>query len=298
MERNSPKILCLFFLLSMALTQKYHISHPVYLGIIVLLPYWSYLNIEKYTVSRNEIIISGIYSLLLSLAIVAGTQVHYVEMRSSASENYINLDISCVLTGIVLAFLVHPIIIFTIKLIQRYSIGISFSKNTLSRKSFFIIWLIIFLFWVPYLLTYYPGGIVGDGACTLEESLQPGIPDHNHWVVLYILVLRLFLLIGSYFSADMNVGIFLYATVEAFIFSGVCAAIVYKLRKKTNIRFWWIIVAYYALSGFFASYSITLWKDALFSAGIILIVLLLWDFSQNGFPSIRYCLKFALLGFL
>lgn len=74
--------------------------------------FWCYKKIQKKYISRRELVISGVYTVLLSQAITAGKQVHYnYNMRGGPGDNYINYDISCILFGLVLAFLIYPIVI-------------------------------------------------------------------------------------------------------------------------------------------------------------------------------------------
>lgn len=234
-----------------------------------------------------------LYTLLFSIAIVVGQQVHYIEMRSGPTENYIDLNFLCLCNGVLLAFLLYPILTMIINFINVHSI------KECSDKHIFYFWgvlLFIFCSWIPYLLSFYPAGIVGDGAETLEYSIQSENPLSNHWVVLYILVLRFFLWIGTKLSNDINVGIFLYALVESIIYAAVTAAVIAKLKAKGIASRWlFIFTCIYAFSGFFASYSMSLWKDGIFSSAIVLIVLMFWDYPCESKPSFLYCLKLASL---
>lgn len=287
------------FISSLAAAWKFGCSNMVLVFAISGVTFWCYKKIQKKYISRRELVISGVYTVLLSQAITAGKQVHYnYNMRGGPGDNYINYDISCILFGLVLAFLIYPIVILLLELIKKYRLqnNSKLSEGKTDKRFFFIAWLVIYLCWVPYLLTFCPGGIVGDGACTLELSLQSGVPAGNHWVVLYILTLRFFLWIGSFFSSSINVGIFLYVIVQSLVYSAVCALVAAKLKKKgIPDIFVWITVLIYALSGFFASYSMSLWKDGIFSAAIILLVLLLWEYPEDKNVSVRYCVKFALI---
>lgn len=277
---------------------KFGNSNMLLISLIAIIVFLCYRKMLSLNIISREKIIVGLYSVFLSLAIIVGHEVHYSEMRSNVSENFIDLDLSSVLTGLSLAILIFPVMVNIVELIKRYKIN-QHDHNGIDAKLFFAVsWIIIFLSWVPYLLTFYPAGIVGDGAETLEFSLQDGIPSHNHWVVLYILLLKLFIHIGRLISQDINVALFLYSVTEALIYSAVCAVTVATIRKKgaPNLTVY-ISLCIYALSGFFASYSMTLWKDGIFSAAVILLVLLLWDYPKDELVSIGYCIKFAIISF-
>lgn len=278
---------------------KFGNSNMFLISLIAIIVVLSYRKTLRLNVINRENIIVGLYSVFLSLAIILGHEVHYSDIRSNVSKNYIDLDLSSVLSGFSLAILIFPILINIVELIKKYRIH-KHDHNATNAKLFYLVsWLIIFLSWAPYLLTFYPAGIVGDGAETLELSLQEGIPTHNHWVVLYILVLKLFIHVGRFISQDINVALFLYAITEALIYSAVCAVTIAAIRKKGAPRLTvYISLCIYALSGFFASYSMSLWKDGIFSAAVVLLVLLFWDYPKDGLVSIGYCVKFTMISLL
>lgn len=283
----------LIFLATFNTFQKFDNSNMILILIITGICILCYKKISQFNNTKNEIIIVGIYSVLLSTAVILGHEVHYVKMRSSMAENYIDLDISCILTGISLAILIFPILIIIINTIKNNRI-IEKNNIDINIKNFFLTsWSIIFISWTPYLLTFYPAGIVGDGALTLEQVLHDGLPTHSHWGVLYILVLKIFIHIGRLFSPDINIAIFIYAVVQSLVYSMVCALVVTKLRKKGVSKLLsCIVIIVYAMSGYFASYSLSLWKDGIFSAAVILFILLLWDYPKEENPPFKYYMKF------
>ncbi len=284
------------FISALNVTGELGYSNMVLVFLIMGVVCFFYDRLYRFSVAFKEQSIICIYTLFLSMAFIAGSQVHYEAMRSSIQENYIDLNLSCVFTGLSLTILLFPILSVIAQLIKRYVIIESDSKSKFDWKFFLVSGGGILLAWIPYLLTFYPGGVVGDGALTLEMSLQSGVPNHNHWVVFYILILRFFLWIGRFISVDINVGIFLYAIVESLIYAAVCAAVVTMVRKKgIPALFCYAAVCVYALSGFFASYSMTLWKDGIFSSGIVLLALLLWEFPLCERPTFSYMIKFILI---
>lgn len=239
-----------------------------------------------------------IYSMMLSFAIVAGRQVHYVKMRSKMNENFISFDIFSILKAILILLIIYPLIEMLIEYINNHMIKTTTNINTPKhlRRMFFAFWGVIFIAWIPHLLSFYPGGIVGDGAITIEAALKPGMPKENHWVVLYILVIKFFLYFGAKLGLSLSKSIYLYVIVESLAYSAVCAMVGVKLKKhKIPNIFVYGSVLIYALSGFFASYGMGLWKDGIFSAAIVLIVLMLWEYPFGKKPSIAYCIKISLL---
>lgn len=242
---------------------------------------------------RRAWLCCGGYAALFSLAVVAGRDVHYAGMEGGADVNFIDWGADSLLASLALAVLVCPAVLALYRFALRRQLTPAQARP--SRLSvWFAMWALIFACWTPYLLTFYPAGIVGDGALTLEEALTPGVPSSNHWVVPVILTMRFFLWLGALISADLHVGVFLYALAQSLLFSAVCAAVAYRLWRVGAPR-WaaWGSAAMYAVSGFFASYGMALWKDALFAAGVVWLALQLWQLPQAE-PGWKQCLNFTL----
>lgn len=253
---------------------------------------WLYEKEQKQPSPVRARVSSAVYAVLVSLAIVIGKAVHYSGMRDGPDINYIDWGPDSVVAAVALAILLYPAVTALLRLTERKQIPVS-APRAPDRKIFVLMWGIIFLCWTPYLLTFYPAGIVGDGALTLEESMLPGVPRGNHWVVLYILTLRFFLWLGSLVKSDPHFGVFLYALAQSLIFAAACAGVSYKLWKVGTPRWMaWGCVAMYAISGFFASYGMAVWKNGLFSAGVVYLAIQLWELPQK--PDWKACLKFSL----
>ena len=149
---------------------------------------------------------------------------------------------------------------------------------------FLITWCIIFVCWIPYLLTFYPGGLVGDGVEVVRMAITPGVPSSSHWSIMYALILRAVIHIGSVgFHLGLNDCLFLYAILESIVYAASCAVICCELRRS----FYWIKVLSYfsvlvfAISGYFALYSMTFWADGLFGSAIVLLSIQMWKCSRT-----------------
>ena len=102
-------------------------------------------------------------------------------MEGGADVNFIDWGSDSLLASLALAVLVCPAVLALYRFALRRQL--TPVQNRPSRLSvWFAMWALIFVCWTPYLLTFYPAGIVGDGALTLEEALTPGVPSSNHWV--------------------------------------------------------------------------------------------------------------------
>ena len=239
-----------------------------------------------------------VFSLFWGFALSLGHQVVFMGVREGMDRNFIDFDVGSLFVALFVAMLSLPLVV-------RASVFTT-SKNLLREDSgrrgcsvFLMAWAVIFLSWIPYLLVYNPGGIVGDGANALEEDLADQLPRTNHWSVVYVLVLRACTWVGKVVFGDIQSGIFLWVVLASIAISASLAAVSAALwRRGAPAKFVMAVVATYALCGFFVSYAMSLWKDGTFGAGVVLLVLLFWDFAdQKHRPTWKQLLAFVVLGF-
>ena len=230
--------------------------------------------------NRPRLIGAALFSLFFGQAFSLGRLIVFSGFPRDMRHNYLTIDFAGIFTGVLVAIVIFPAIICALGFFNSRDF-----LSTLRRKSssriFYLSWATIVGFWLPYLLTYCPGGIVGDGALTLEDALRDGPPHTNHWSVAYIMVLKLFLYLGSLFSDRLQTGIYLWVILATVAVAAAFAAVAATLWRRGAPR-WFVVatVAMYALCGFFASYGMSLWKDGTFGAGVVLLSLMLWDYSD------------------
>ena len=240
-------------------------------------------------ITRGQLILSLIFSMLFSLALVVGRGVHYVGIRAGMKENYISFDGSSVIIWIILVLLLTPFVVFLFDLQKRHPLYEAEEAGQNGRKHndrlfFLAAWCIIAAFRLPYLLTFYPGGLVGDGIEVVRMAITPGIPSSSHWSVLYALIVRAVLRIGDRLFHSLEKGLFLYAVLESIAYSGMCAALCCALRRRFSAHkiLSYLTVALFSVSGFFATYSMTFWADGIFSGMLVFLCLWLWNFAEQG----------------
>ncbi len=229
-------------------------------------------------ISAWQKIITALFCFALSQAIVAGFSVHYVEIRSKYTENYIAYGTRAFLFGALLSVLFFPIAVLLFEFQAKVKIS---GTNIRSKKIFFLFWTIIFIAWIPYLLTFYPGGVVNDGLEVIKRAMRPGIPTDNHWTFPYVLTIKFFLWFGKLFSDDINEGIFIYVVVESLFVSSVCARLSSEIYSRIGKVYGILSAMVYAICGFFASYGMTLWSDGVFGALLVLLCIFLWNIKDD-----------------
>lgn len=253
------------------------------------------------TITWKQYFLSFLFSLLLSETIIVGTQVHYVDIRASFTENYIRYDWGCIMQGFLLAVIIFPITVFLFDLqkdmMLRDCKPVAVQGN---RRFFFIAWAVIFVGWIPYLLSFYPGGLVGDGVEVVRMALTPGLPKSSHWSILYVLILKAVINLGGMIFDDLNDCLFVYTIIESIFFSCSCAFICSNIRQRFyKIRFLpYLSLVMFAVSGFLATYSMTFWADGIFGSFIVFLCVLQWNIIGERQTSRSNIIKMIVLNLL
>lgn len=170
-------------------------------------------------------------------------------------------------------------------------------KTEVAEKQWHRLHLILIAFWIPYFLIFYPGNLSLDSMDSVQQIMGLYPYANNHPIVFTLFIgtmMKLGMMIG-----DINFGIACFSFVQMVIFSGMLSYTVYWMEKK-GVPSWirLITFGYYALNPLIASYSVTMWKDVIFSGCMLLLVLFFYDVvdTHGGFlGSFRNVCKLALL---
>ncbi len=141
---------------------------------------------------------------------------------------------------------------------------------------------ILFVCWVPYLLIYYPGNISPDSvACIVRAVGKAGLS--NQQPVLYILLMRPFLLLAPALGKSLNFGAALFLLFQAAAMAAMLGYLPAWLVRR-GCRKWVVlpVMAYFILDPVFPMYSVTMWKDVPFAGVMLLYVLDLFDIVKSG----------------
>lgn len=148
-------------------------------------------------------------------------------------------------------------------------------RKEISRS---IVYIIIFVAWLPFYLSFYPGNISGDSYASIYQALNH-INSTAH-PVLFTLLVKACMKIGLFLSGDMNVAIAIFSIVQMLLLDGILTYTVVWLQRHSAPR--WFCVGstlYFALNPLIVRYSFTMWKDILFSGVMLLLTLFLYDIA-------------------
>ncbi len=247
------------------------------------------------------------FSTIFSFVIFLDSKLVFVQnIRAKVNEVYFdetksNNVISLIITWIITYIILTIIGIIIDKLDKKFYI----KKRFKNKKSvFFIILAIILLFWMPYILTYFPGGIFSDTQTSIKQCLRI-ISYDNVNPLAYTLLIKICLVIGNFFNSA-QIGMNILGIMQILIMASILAYSVYWLYKKNvSIVVLVFITMFFSLFKLFPMYALSIWKDTPFCLALYAYVILIGEIvykkgkNLNSIKiNILYSLLFIAISFL
>ncbi len=225
------------------------------------------------SIKRNKFF-SYISSILLSFALHMGAS-----LESTANVNF--KDIRFYLFSVLLAVYFAPIISWLWKAASDCISRLSVKKNDEKALDFRQIWAVIFILWLPVFFAMYPGAFVYDAT---EEYIQVISRSFSmHHPLFHVLMLGGIVHLAEYLGLGANLGIAVYTILQMIVFSAVLAYAVFRLAKKgLNKKFQLAVILFFGLFPVFPMYAVCSAKDTLFTASVLVVVMLLIDHMEDA----------------
>ena len=137
---------------------------------------------------------------------------------------------------------------------------------------------VMLICWMPYYLTYFPGGVGKDDFECAKMCLGQ-IPWTNHHPVFFTAILNIFIKLfgGTDLTAAFGVMAFCQMLLLSFVLSLVLIWLEYRKIKR---GFVYISLVFFALHPIVAMYSIYITKDVLFACIVITLTMFLFDLCK------------------
>lgn len=174
-----------------------------------------------------------------------------------------------------------------------------------SSLSFIVNVVLILLAWMPYFLRYYPGLLTADSCSQVAQAI--GIAElSNHHPIFHTAIISVFVNAGRLIFNNINTGVAFYTIFQMIIMAIMFATVIrYISKKQAPLAVRIIALLYYMFYPINALFSITMWKDILFSGMIpiyaILVIELLFnteEFLESKKNIITYIIVSILVMFL
>lgn len=136
------------------------------------------------------------------------------------------------------------------------------------RKLFLIVWGFIFVSWIPAYLVLYPGVLSYDMMSQVSSAM--GEITNNHHPILHTWLIRVFMKLGKAACNSYEFGIGLLSLLQMVLLSYALARLVLLLKKKVSWLIAIITAVFSALWFMNACLSVTMIKDTLHAAFLVL----------------------------
>ena len=234
--------------------------------------------IEKY--NRRLLICSAIYGFVISCCAIIG--------HAASTEGFPNGKKEVLLlafkfeTIFVCVTSIISIIIRNIpKVIEKIKSTKEYSFFTDNKKSIFIVAGIIFIAYIPYILSYYPGNVLIDSVIQILQGTG-AIELTNHHPVLHTAIIGICMNIGNALFNSYQTGAFIYTIIQtlatALIFS---FSIYYMAKKKVPVLIRILTMLFYMLCPTICFYTITMYKDIPFALTMLLLTIGITELCTN-----------------
>ncbi|MFQ7263691.1 MAG: DUF6020 family protein [Lachnospiraceae bacterium] len=254
---------------------------PVFTVLAVFFFRWLYSIYEKKIKNWKTKLLCGGYAVLLGAAFIVGKGVVF---NGDCAGSYIVNYIVAPKTDNIIEWICLSILIYLVTsclAIACNSVKITIGMDKINMKSDKIWWgmstIVILLAWLPHLLSYYPGVIIGDSLSSIGQALGSE-PLSNHFPIVYTFFIKACMEVGIAVTDNINVGIFIYTFIQYVIMAVIAGYVVFWLKSRGVNKWICLMTAtFYALCGLFAGYAVSMWKDPLFGAVGTLLVLYCLD---------------------
>ena len=244
------------------------------------------LNIkEEFKNNKIYFIAKIILSLIFATTIMLDTMLNFNgSIFGPLSEIYFSeIKITNILIFI-LTFIISYIILTILEYVSDLLENTFYTKKERKNKNikvFFIIWLVILVCWLPYILSYYPGGVYADTVRSIQQGMgREAISNNNP--ILYALILKLFLNIGIMIKSEY-LGIQLFSIAQVLVMSGAISYFIYLLyKKKISMKYIVLITAFFGIFKLIPVYAISIWKDTPFCIALFLYIVLIMEIIYNN----------------
>ncbi len=252
-----------------------------YLYIILFIAFYYLL---KNTIIFNQKrlnIITGVFSFIIALIYILSYMTsHYFLNGISPSSKKFLFFITVKLFAIFLLFYI------IIKLFYKKINNIKKNTNkeyklfTNNKKSFFLIALLIFIAYIPYLINSLPGNLNYDFIVQINQALNNEALT-NHHPYIHTLFIKLCLNLGKMLNS-YNIGILIYTLFQVILSCFTFSFIIYYMaRQKVEIKFRLFTLLFFMLFPIYPLYSMWLTKDIIFSLFITLITIGIIELCTN-----------------
>ena len=247
--------------------------------LIIVLYYYT----KEYKYSKSTIFFSVLFSLFFTLGNIGDNDINTLRV------------LTIIISFFGFFFLTEKLLIFLTNIFENIHIQ-GKNKKVSSYKFILVSTVIGLLCFMPYFLRFFPGIMTPDSFNQMWQ-IEGLIPYSNNHPWIHTMLIKILYNLGYFITKSKNTGIAFYTFFQMVFVSLSFSYTVYILYKN-NIKQWFVLLvwAFFFLMPFNAIYSITIWKDIIFSCSILLFSMFIWDQYYNNYNwSMRRKIIFCIL---
>ena len=246
-------------------------------------------------------IISFILSIFLSLIVIIGRNISRYMYNPNVYIFKEILKLKYLIIFIVLSTILFIALNLFFNISKKIDIRQYDNYKFNSKKIFIISFIIIFICYIPYFLDNYPAIMSSDSISQFEQIFHDASLSNSHPVV-HTLFMGVIFNFGKLFFNSNAICIALISIVQMVIMSLLFSYIIKLLyEKKVNKYILIAILIYYAIYPVHGLYSVTMWKDVIFSVLFTIFSIYLYKLYEkekiNKIDIIKYILITILMLF-
>lgn len=234
-------------------------------------------------IKKRAAIISGVIGFFFSILEILGNSLSIDNSLAHVIDKWLPLNF----VGYFLIGAELTIILFKIfdkdysKVENKKLIRINTKINEHPAITFAITTALVLIAYLPFFLRFFPGILTNDSMDQIFQVAGDGVLNSHH-PLIHTFFIGLFTNLGKNIFGDINAGVALYSITQMIIMAVSFSAVLEYLRRR-NVS---IVLRITALLFFMfylpnAIYSVTMWKDILFSVWAMLFVVNIHELFTN-----------------
>lgn len=299
MEKKSSKIfvnyICIFFylliasLLDIGLFAQFNFElnniyfyENGYLYFLLFIGFY-YLIKFAFTIKGKRLnIVSGVFAFIISIVYILSymTSNYFLDGLSPTSLKFLCFISAKLFATFILFFMIIKLLYVKIDSIKKEN---NYQKKcfTNNKKSLFLVALLIFIAYIPYLIHSFPGNLNYDFIVQIKQTLNYETLTNWH-PYLHTLFISLCLNVGCFFTNNYNIGIFIYTLFQVLLSCFTFSFVIYYMAQKgIKTKFRMLALLIFMFFPIFPLYSVWLTKDIIFSLFMVFITIGIIEICTN-----------------
>lgn len=247
-----------------------------------------YMFLKKIRIDRRESISLLGFSAVVDAVLILGYHIHTEDAYTGTIKNNYILPYSFADAAALVMMLPCLMIIFS-ALYKACAKSKAVNEGTYDENPQYrrqlIIFAVLFCLWIPYLLAYWPGIILGDTLGSLKQALGMARLHNNH-PVMHTFLVSVCMNLGKLLFGSLTAGYAIYTVLQMLYVSFGLSYILNWVWRHGRVCAVISIIstAMFGLYPYFAAFSTAGWKDPIFSVSVAMLSVYLLNDAMHPVP--------------